>query len=121
MDLGQYWETIVAVGTPTIGIIIIGAVKYIKNKLAGSILNQGATSIKEELGEENYSLILTGIKTYGIKKAVDMLNDVIADLKDVKDIVPLIIAMSKTHLELGVYNELPAIKEIVEKTLDNVE
>jgi hypothetical protein len=52
---------------------------------------------------------------------VEGITAIVGKLDDVNAIIPLIVAMSRTHLNLGVYDESPELKEIVEKTLDNVE
>jgi|AntAceMinimDraft_18_1070375.scaffolds.fasta_scaffold255560_2 hypothetical protein len=121
MDLGQYWQEIVVIGTPFFGFMIIGVIKFIKNKLAGNVITSGLLKIKNDLGVEDYNALTNVVKNIGVKKAVSGVSEIINEVKDIKAIIPLIIAMSQTHLELGVYDELPVIKEIVEKTLQNVE
>jgi hypothetical protein len=121
MDLGQYWQELIVFGTPILGIMIAGGIKWIKNKLATTIIGSTALKVKEELGADEYKALVSLVKDYGIQKIVPEISKLVNDFKEVKEIVPLIIAMSQTHLEMGVYDELPAIKEIVEKTLGNVE
>lgn len=121
MDLGQYWQEVIAIGTPVLGLMIMGGIKWIKNKLATTIIGSTALKFKEEVGTEEYNAVVSIVKNYGIKKLVPEISKLVNEFKEVKEIVPLIIAMSQTHLNMGVYDESPAIKEIVEKTLDNVE
>lgn len=121
MDFGQYWQELIVIGTPVLGIIIMGGVKWIKNKLATSIISSTTAKIKTEIGTEEYNTLVGLVKSYGIRKLVAITSELVNEFKEVKQIVPLIIAMSQTHLQLGVYDDIPAIKEIVEKTLDNVE
>ena len=121
MDLGQYWQELIVIGTPVVGLMLAGGIKWIKNKLASSIVTSTTTKVKTELGNEEYNALVGVVKSYGIRKLVKTLSELVIEFKEVKEIVPLIIAMSQTHLSMGVYDELPEVKEIVEKTLDNVE
>lgn len=117
----EYWETIVAIGTPTIGIVIIGGIKYIKNKLASNVAASVFSNLRDTLGPEEYGALMTWLKSVGVRKAVKVGSDVLEQLRQVNDILPLIVAMSKNHLAMGVYDASPELKEIVERTIANVE
>jgi len=121
MDLGQYWQELIVIGTPVVGLMIAGGVKWIKNKLASSIITSTTSKIRTEIGTEEYNALVGVVKSYGIRKLTKELSKLLNEFKEVKQIVPLIIAMNRNYLNNGVYDEAPELKEIVEKTLDNVE
>lgn len=121
MDIGQYWQEIIAIGTPFTGTIIYFGIKWIKNKLAGNVIETTLKKIKIDLGPDDYNALTNIIKNVGVKVISTEVSKLVKDFKDIKEIIPLIIAMSQTHLAMGVYDELPVVKEIVQKTLDNVE
>jgi len=121
VDLGQYWQEIVVIGTPVLGIMIAGGIKWIKNKLASTIIGSTTTKIKDELGVEEYNALMNIIKSYGVRKLVKVTSELVNEFKTVSSIVPLIIAMNQNYLDMGVYDDSPVLKEIVENTLNNVE
>lgn len=118
MDFGAYWEVMVAATTPFVGVIIYSGVKWIKNKLSGSIITNSALAIKSELGEDNYNALTGVIKDYGIKKLITTTKDLSNQFEQLKDILPLLKVMIANQLALGVYDDNPEAKEILEKIIN---
>jgi len=118
MDFGAYWQEIVAVATPFMGVIVYSGIKYIKNKLSSSIVTNSAIAIKGELGEDNYNALTGVIKDYGVTKLVAIVKDLSNQFEQLKDILPLLKVMIANQLALGVYDDNPEAKEILEKIIN---
>ena len=118
MDFGQYWQELLAVATPFASIIIYSGVKWIKNKLSGSIITNSAIAIKKELGEENYNALTGVIKDYGITKLIAEIKKLSNQFGQLKDILPLLKVLVANQIALGVYDDNPEAKEILEKIIN---
>ena len=118
MDFGAYWQEIVALGTPFAGLIIFSGVKYIKSKLSNAIVTKSALAIKGELGDENYDALIGVVKSYGVKKLISTTKELSNQFEQLKDILPLIKIMVSNQIALGVYDDNPEAKEILEKIIN---
>lgn len=118
MDFGQYWQEIVAFATPFMGLIVYSGMKFIKKQLSSKIVKDSAFAIKNELGEENYNALLGVVKNYGVAKLVQAIKDVSGKVEQFNDILPLLKVMLANQIALGVYDDNPEGKEILEKIIN---
>ena len=115
----EYWQQILSIGTPTLVAIVYGGYKYIKNKLANNVVKDLFAKVKSDLPEEDYNAITTVAKSYLGTKGIKALKELIGQVEILGLIVPVIIGMAQNQLALGVYDDQPEIKNIIEIAVAN--
>ena len=101
----EYGFTIGGISAVFIGFITAGISKFIKNKLAGSVVGNFLVGFKKDVGEENFNEMKTILQDYGVKKIKDLAIKLFEDNQELQN-----------QVALGVYDDNPQLKqEIIDK------
>ncbi len=116
---GDNWGWIVAGASGLSAAFIKSGLGFIKHKLSGDVATRIERSISREIGEENTQELKGIIKTYGVKKLVAMVSAGFNRLEQKEDkIYSLLYAIANNQNKLGVYDDNPEIKKLVEELLN---
>ena len=116
----EYGFTIGGISAVFIGFITAGISKFIKNKLAGSVVGNFLVGFKKDVGEENFNEMKTILQDYGVKKIKELAIKLFEDNQELKnelgELKDLFRGMLQNQVALGVYDDNPQLKqEIIDK------
>ena len=116
----EYGFTIGSLSAIFIAFVTSGLSKFLKNKLADSVITKFIKKFKNDVGEENFNDITRIAKEYGVKKLEQGVKNLIENNvkleNKVGNLESLFKSMLQNQIALGVYDDNPELKkELIDK------